>query len=197
GGDHITGDEQRPDLGRVLRRAVGRVEQLLQAQRRRPPRPVHEGRLVQPVQSRHDDGCDRRSRARHRLRAADAGRDQRHHQHRERYVPHFRTGRDESISSSANSRATYERTGSPSSPLARKSAWFPSLRLTLSISAWVGSSSPRRTTTSTMLPSQDEYSATSCTRGSSEVDGNGLWTCSPQSRRSRATSGVSALTPPL
>ncbi len=56
----------------------------------------------------------------------------------------------------ASKRATYDRTGSPNSPLARKRAWFPSSLRTLSICSCLASSSPLVTADSTMLPSHDE-----------------------------------------
>ena len=48
-------------------------------------------------------------------------------------APHFDRQAPSRISSIAISRATYERTGSPSSPLARNSTWLPSARRTFSI----------------------------------------------------------------
>src|SRR5205085_662734 len=60
-----------------------------------------------------------------------------------------------SRSSIAISRATYERTGSPRSPAARKTLWLPSARLASSILSRLESRAPRARTTSTTLPTHD------------------------------------------
>src|SRR5207247_2107383 len=157
GRDDLARDEQRAYVGWIERNVVRGVKELLEAQGRWASGSVREARLVAPVRHRHDgEGRNRRDGGcRHHRRRAAARRERDKARRPEGEAHVHWTGNSERMSSMAMSRATCERTGSPSSPLARNSTWFPSARRALSICACSGPSEPWRRATSTMLPSHD------------------------------------------